>query len=67
MTYGPNVRDLYHSLARYVDRILRGSKPSELPVELPTKVELVVNLNSARKLGLNVPQMILTRADEIIE
>jgi putative ABC transport system substrate-binding protein len=67
MTYGPNVRDLYRSLARYVDRILRGTAPSELPIEIPTKFYLAININTAKALGLTVPDKLLALADEVIE
>lgn len=67
LTYGPNIRDLYRSLARYADRILRGAKPADLPVELPTKFETVINLRTAKVLGLDVPTSILLRADKVIE
>jgi putative tryptophan/tyrosine transport system substrate-binding protein len=67
LTYGPDVRDLYRSLARYVDRLLRGTKPADLPVELPTKFELVINLKTARTLGLDVPPQLIARADSVIE
>jgi len=67
MTYGPNVRELYRSLARYVDRILRGAKPADLPVELPTNIYLAINLKTAKALGLTVPPTLLARTDELIE
>jgi putative ABC transport system substrate-binding protein len=66
-SYGPNRVDIVRRSASYVDRILRGAKPSELPVQLPTKFEMVVNLKTAKALGLTVPQSILLRADEVIE
>lgn len=65
--YGPNLRDIYKELAGYVDRILRGARPHELPVEFPRSIELVVNLRTARALGVKVPQPILVRADRVIE
>jgi putative tryptophan/tyrosine transport system substrate-binding protein len=65
--YGPNLRDLYRGLARYVNRILRGAKPEDLPVELPRTVELVVNLRTAQALGIKLPQSIMLRADRVIE
>jgi len=67
LTYGPNVQEIYRSLARYVDRILRGTKAAELPVELPTRFELVINLGTAKALGLDIPLTLLARADEVIE
>jgi putative ABC transport system substrate-binding protein len=67
LSYGPNLRDLYRSLARYVDRILRGTKPFELPVELPSSVEFVVNSRTSKALGITIPQSILVRADRVIE
>jgi putative ABC transport system substrate-binding protein len=66
-SYGPNVRGIYRSLARFVDRIMRGTKPADLPVETPTKLELVLNLRTAKALGLAVPPTLLARADEVIE
>jgi putative ABC transport system substrate-binding protein len=67
LSYGPNVADIFHLAASYVDRILRGAKPSELPVQFPTKFELAVNLKTAKGLGLTVPQTLLATADEVIE
>ena len=67
MTYGPNVRELYRSLAGYVDRILRGANPAELPVGIPSNLFLALNANTARALGLTIPQSLLARADEMIE
>jgi putative ABC transport system substrate-binding protein len=67
LSYGPDVVDLYRRAATYVDRILRGAKPTDLPVQLATKYEMVVNLKTAKALGLTVPQSILLRADEVIE
>jgi len=67
ISYGPNFSDLFRRAAEYVDKILRGTKPADLPVEQPTKFDLVINLTTAKALGLTIPESFLLRANEVIE
>ena len=67
MSYGPNYSDLFRRAGDYVDKILKGTKPADLPVELPTRIELIVNLKIAKAIGLTIPESFLLRADEVIE
>jgi len=67
LAYGPDLRDVVRRAAPYVDRILRGAKPADLPVQFPVKFEFVINLNTAKALGLTIPETLLATADEVIQ
>ena len=67
MSYGPNLLDLFRRGAGFVSKIIKGAKPADLPVEQPVKLDLVINLKTAKTLGLKIPQSILLRADRVIE
>jgi putative ABC transport system substrate-binding protein len=67
MTYGPSINDLYRRAATFVDKILKGSKPVDLPIEQPKKFEFIVNLKAAKQIGLTIPPNVLARADRVIK
>ena len=67
LVYGANIYDLYGRSSRFVDKILKGAKPADLPVEQPTKFDLAINLKTAKTLGLTIPRSLLVRADEVIQ